>query len=158
MGPRSVRKDYKTVGPMVRFRARVKMLGGCAIWTGARTDGYGTFRVNGRETRVHRWAYETFVGPIPEGKEIDHLCRERACAGVTADGVVLGHLEAVTHRENLRRGLIVGGARQRAKTRCPRGHPYDEQNTYVWKGGRNCRVCHRDRNRQYQARRRARCA
>ena len=154
-GQQRVDGRFATVDPMARFRARVKMLDGCAVWTGARTSaGYGEFSVNGRVTLVHRWAYEAFVGPIPAGTELDHLCRNRACTGVTAEGVVLGHLEPVTHRENIHRGLAtMNGALQRARTHCDRGHPYDEQNTRVRKDrGRRCRACDRERSRQYRAR------
>lgn len=138
---------------MARFRARVKMLDGCAVWPGSKTKGYGTFSVNGQVIYVHRWAYETFVGPIPAGTELDHLCRNPPCAGVTAEGVVLGHLEPVTHRENLRRSLVVmtvGGARMRAKTHCPQGHRYDEVNTYRPPGSqeRQCKQCRRVRSRE----------
>ena len=76
-------------------------LGACWLWTGALSDrGYGAFRIGGRSgktVRAHRWAFEDANGPIPEGLEPDHLCRVRAC--VRPD-----HQEAVTHRENLRRG------------------------------------------------------
>lgn len=71
---------------------------GCVIWTGQKfPTGYGSINAaNGRTAYVHRLVYEMFVGPIPAGYQIDHLCRVRACASPA-------HLEAVTQRENLRR-------------------------------------------------------
>jgi hypothetical protein len=87
---------------------------------------------------AHRVSYEWAKGPIPDGMELDHLCRNPAC--VNPD-----HLEAVTHGANLHRSDSVTGKRS-AKTECPRGHPYDEANTYIYtdrKGypHRQCRTC-----------------
>jgi hypothetical protein len=70
----------------------------CLIWPGGCTsDGYGETFVNGRVVYVHRIAYEGAFGPIPDGFEIDHLCRNRACCNPA-------HLEAVTRAVNTRRG------------------------------------------------------
>lgn len=125
-----------------RFMAKVDRSGECWLWTGfvMKKEGYGRFGVEGRKVALaHRWSYEHFVGPIPEGLELDHLCRVRRC--VRPD-----HLEPVTHRENTLRGLapIVLGTRQRAVTHCPKGHPYDGANTIYRKtGARRCRECTR---------------
>lgn len=94
---------------------------------------------------AHRYAYEHFIGPIPEGLQVDHLCRVRNC--VNPD-----HLEAVTCRENVLRGDGVAAANARA-THCPQGHAYDEANTYTWtNGGRHCRACARIKTREQRAR------
>lgn len=73
---------------------------GCLLWTGARNDhGYGHLGLSGQgspDVYVHRFMYELFAGPIPDGLELDHLCRVPHCASVA-------HLEPVTHAENLRR-------------------------------------------------------
>ena len=125
---------------------------GCHIWQAyTDTDGYGRFKVNGRMVNSHRFAYELFVGPIPAGLQIDHLCRVRNCVNVK-------HLEVVTQAENIRRGDAgkASGARERAKMHCPAGHPYAGENLYVRPDGRRkCRACQRDHDRAYYARKRA---
>ncbi len=114
-------------------------LGNCWLWTAYhRSDGYGQFRESPRTVRVHRWAYEQEYGPIPDGLQLDHLCRVHSC-------VKPSHLEAVTAAENSQRGET--GLHQRIKIYCPQGHPYDEENTYVSQGRRECRTCNRESTR-----------
>ena len=82
-----------------RFNARTTRSDqGCWEWSGAKDgDGYASMHYAGRCYRAHRFAYEQFVGPIPKGLVLDHLCRNRGC--VRPD-----HLEPVTNAENIRRG------------------------------------------------------
>lgn len=111
-------------------------LGPCWPWTaGGDGNGYGYFRVGAKRVLAHRFVYELLVGPIPEGLQIDHLCRVRACCNPD-------HLEAVTQRENLLRGAG-HPAVNAAKTHCVNGHEFTPENTYVWHGGRHCRACRR---------------
>ena len=119
---------------------------GCWIWqSGTNAKGYGQFKVDGRAVRAHRFAYELLVGPIPDGLELDHLCRVRNCVNPA-------HLEPVTHTENVRRGESFSAINM-GKTHCPAGHTYDAENTYVTPNGkRNCRTCHRAACRAYRAR------
>ena len=109
---------------------------GCWQWQGKLTSkGYGRVNVHGRTRRVHQLSHETFIGPIPEGLEVDHLCRVRHCVNPA-------HLEAVEHAENLHRSPLTIPARNVRKTHCPANHPYDDANTYISpRGQRICRPC-----------------
>ena len=86
------------------------------------------------ESLAHRIAYLLFRGPIPLGKELDHLCRNRGCVNP-------GHLEVVLHRTNVLRGAGPSAGHAR-KTHCVHGHLFDIPNTYIYKGRRRmCRAC-----------------
>lgn len=127
-------------------------LGPCWLWMGALTSKspprqYGIFAANSRKYGAHRWAWEQEHGAVPRGLELDHLCRVTRC-------VRPSHLEAVTHSENVRRGTsgdLLGqfaSAKQWSKTHCPKGHPYNEANTFVHrppnrKPYRECIACRR---------------
>jgi len=121
----------------------------CLLWSGTiNRKGYGTISIANVHRLVHRVMWQLEVGPIPDGLCIDHVrahgCRHRNCANVA-------HLEPVTNRENLLRGDTITAACA-AATHCPKGHPYDEANTYRKpRGDRNCRTCHRERMRQLRA-------
>ncbi len=124
--------------------AHAPHLGPCHLWTGTLSDGrYGAFRVGERMRKAHVLAWEDKHGPVPEGQELDHLCRTNGCCNDE-------HVTPVTHRENVQRGLV--GSDQRARTTCPQGHAYDSTNTRVSmrRGGgvnRFCRTCQRLRAR-----------
>lgn len=128
------------------WRKVTKHENGCWEWQ-ARVDkdGYGLFSVTHiRTDRVSRFAYEHFNSAIiPEGLQIDHLCRNRKCVNPE-------HLEIVTRKENRRRGAAPGGILYLKTTHCYRGHAYDEANTYInpTSGQRFCRTCHRDYERR----------
>lgn len=125
----------RETGTEARFWSFVQKSTCCWNWTGAQSRGYGHFRANGCTVGAHRFSYELHVGPIPDGLELDHLCRNRACVNPA-------HLEAVTHRVNLLRsnGVVAKHANQ---THCENGHPFNEKNTYRRPDGssRDCRKC-----------------
>lgn len=133
-----------------RFWASIiRKTGGCWEWQGptcGTNNNYGRFHSHGKKIMAHRFAYMELVGDIPNGYEIDHLCRNPSCVNPN-------HLEVVTRRENILRGLLPEIMRQRQldKTHCPKGHPYDETNTYITpRGKRDCRLCHIEALRRYR--------
>lgn len=114
----------------------------CWPWTAyINNNGYGAYhpRVDVK-VLAHRVAYELTLGPVPEGLDLDHLCRNRACANPR-------HLEPVTRQVNLLRGQTLVAANA-AKTMCPQGHPYAGDNLIVSGPGRKCRTCKNERRRK----------
>ena len=131
--------DYEPLTGISFFWSRTTKTESCWLWTGTKTSGgYGRILRGSKEMYAHRYSYEHFIGPIPDGLVIDHLCRVRHCVNPS-------HLEVVTLGENTRRGVGIGnGARfQKNKTHCPKGHPYDAENTYHYKSARSCKTCRR---------------
>ena len=118
---------YGTLKERLWARINRNGINGCWLWEGfINADGYGQMRVGDKTMRVHRVIYGLFHGAIPDGLQIDHLCRIRHCANPK-------HLEAVTSQENTLRGNGPYLSRQRnlAKTHCPQGHPYNAENTLL---------------------------
>lgn len=134
-----------------KFMAKVQVDdNGCWIWTGCLNNmGYGSVRRVVPSNKLwlsHRYAYTQEVGPIPDGLQIDHLCRVTACCNPE-------HLEAVTPAENVRRSPMYRfNAR---KTHCPRGHEYAGDNLYVYDGRRFCKECNKMFVRRREDRRKA---
>ena len=130
--PTGVYPRGKTIAQ--RFWEKVIKTETCWLWVATTaTAGYGTFRVQRRSIRAHRWAYEQLVGPIPKGLVTDHLCRVRRCVNPA-------HIELVTIGENVLRGNAPS-ARQARQTHCKRGHELSVSNIYMYDGARICRAC-----------------
>ncbi len=106
----------------------------CWEWQGKRNHaGYGVFKTYGKNTLIHVFAYKHWIGPIPDGLRLDHLCRNRACGNPA-------HVEPKTDRANILCGEGVAAINAR-KTHCAHGHEFNEANTLISGGRRNCRVC-----------------
>ena len=130
--------NYSARGTPVEVRLKNSLTidsNGCWLWLKYKDKkGYGRIQVNGKPWLTHRVSYELHVGHIPEGLQIDHLCRVRHCCNPS-------HLEPVTHTENVSRGEKAN------RTHCPQGHEYTEENASRNKNGRTCRECGRARHR-----------
>ena len=129
-----------------RFQEKIEFRkSGCWDFTGAiADDGYGRFWWIGRTGQAHRYAY----GLVPEGMELDHLCRNRRCCNPA-------HLEPVTHLENVRRGANM----KRTETHCGNGHEWETNKFQSDKnrpGVFRCRECHNKLNKDRMRRLRAR--
>ena len=122
----------------------------CWDWTACKDkDGYGSFSVNGKSIRSHKFSYELYNGEIPKGLQLDHLCRNRDCINPI-------HLEPVTAQENIKRGLSGKiNNYNKQKTHCPQGHKYNIQNTYrdLSRNNRHCIICTKTKQKKYQQRR-----
>lgn len=124
----------------IRFheKYRVDTNTGCWLWTDALTDGYGYFWDGTRKVGAHRFAYELLIGPIPDGRVIDHRCRTRGCVNPA-------HMEPVAPGVTVLRGKSFAAVYARA-THCVNGHEFTPENTHIRKDGRRqCRACRRVR-------------
>lgn len=144
-------KRYKSMKDRIQ-RNITEDADGCWIWQRKiQTAGYGqiNLQINGRPvTRLaHRVSYEAFVGPIPTGLWIDHLCRVRSCVNPA-------HLEPVTPQQNVWRSPI-HAAHSRSRGECPKGHVLAQVGTYKIRGYDVCKPCNRASTAKYRAKKAA---
>jgi transposase len=142
--PRPISDQQRHEHDLRRFFEKVDKTDECWEWLGTRcSHGYCRLYFNGRMQGAHRAGYELIVGQIPDGLELDHLCRNPPCVNPA-------HLEPVTHWENMRRSETPAAVNL-VKTHCIRGHEFTPENTRVRAGRvagqRTCRICERDRLR-----------
>lgn len=140
---------------VAQVRPGVGKFADCWEWAG-RIDrnGYGKFMAGKVQTGAHRAAWIAFRSDIPDGLQVDHLCRNRSCVNPW-------HMDLVTNKVNAIRSVEMGGPGGRGKSRggavrstCRKGHSFDEANTYLHtdKQGyvhRVCRACARARHRAW---------
>ncbi len=121
-----------------RLDAYAYVMEGHLLWGGTlHRQGYGTIKVDGkRGTLTHRVAWELAYGPIPKGICVLHLCPGEPHACIEPEHLYLG-----TYSDNTYDKIRAGNHPQAKKTHCLRGHVYDEDNTYLYRGGRSCRAC-----------------
>jgi len=136
---------------------------GCWLWGGALSSGYGVIAVNGGNDYVHRWAYETFVGPIPDGLIVGHVCHDLdlTCRGGECVHRRCGrpdHLSPMSKGDNLRAGRMAmltrerGQIRRATRTHCRNGHEWTEEDLYIRPsdGAHICRACTRESGERYK--------
>ena len=121
-----------------RFWSKVDKTNSCWEWIAGKNNGYGQFKLNGKMINAHRISYILTKGSIPEGLQINHICRNHSC--VNPD-----HLEAVTQKENVLKGIGACAINSR-KTCCILGHKFTEENTYLDSVGRHCKICRKITN------------
>lgn len=119
----------------------------CWRWVGERNkNGYGWLKIGADRYMAHILSYEAHIGPVPEGKILDHLCHNRWC-------IQPKHLEPVTDRENTLRGSS-SAARYATRDRCDRGHEFTPENTIKRADrGRRCRECLKEIRRRWKEKR-----
>lgn len=120
---------------------------GCWLWMGKTSNGYGIIGLaNRKRMAAHKFSWELVHGKVPDNLVLDHLCRVRCC--VNPD-----HLEPVTNKENILRGVSVSAVYAK-RSHCKSGHEYTAENTAWSKGrdsetrGRQCRACWREKARR----------
>lgn len=112
----------------------------CRIFVGTKDrGGYGSVSVNGSMMGAHLYVWQRDVGPVPDGEEVDHVCRVRPC--INAE-----HMRTVSHQVNCTENVVGSQWMLNAsKTHCIRGHEFTPENTrYRKEGGRTCRACMRE--------------
>lgn len=118
-----------------RFWLQVSKTESCWIWTSAKFwNGYGGIRKNGKRIQAHRASWILFNGEIPDGSLVLHRCDNPAC--VNPDHLYLGD-----QKQNAKDRDSRGRNGYSNRTHCKKGHEFNDQNTYRYKGKRLCKIC-----------------
>jgi hypothetical protein len=121
---------------IVRFNTKWVEGNRCYLWQGyLDRDGYGSFYFRKKLRRAHRVSYFMFVGDIPKGMVVDHICNNRNCVNPS-------HLRLLTPKENALDSRSIPAQNAR-KTHCPKGHPYDK-----FYGQRYCSICEAEKHKR----------
>ena len=115
-----------------KLRRKTNYVNGCWIYLGQPSTRYADVKVNKKRIGIHRWAYEHFSKNIPEGFQIDHICKNTKCWNPE-------HLRAVTPKENQLNNWVI--QKSIAKTHCDHGHLFSSENIYWYNGHRRCKTC-----------------
>ncbi|MDH6679890.1 superfamily II helicase [Rhodococcus sp. LBL1] len=91
--------------------------------------GYGVVKIGGRNWYAHRYQYEKHNGPVPEGMEVRHMCKNQR------DCINPNHLTVGTHKQNMQ------DKAEHAKTYCVAGHELNRTNSYKFDGSTICKIC-----------------
>lgn len=117
---------------------------GCLLWLGS-GQRYGRISIGGDRFLAHRHAYERAYGPVPDGLEVCHSCDNGFCVNVK-------HLHLGTHKENMAEMRARKRTLLYTQTHCAHGHPFDDENTYWYRGYRRCKACRSVRWASWNAR------
>lgn len=129
--------QYKSAVRIFLERLVVRGVDECWDWDGTKdTKGYGRFRFDHKTIISHRYSYEYWVGKIPEGLVIDHLCNNTSCQNPR-------HLDPKTIIDNARRGYKYERKNMLSRGVCPKGLHKTEtlSDVYTYKGSYTCRKC-----------------
>ncbi len=129
---------YRPIEDRLKDKAKLNPETHCIEWQGA-LDRYGYGKINGgkdmpNESLAHRAAFRCWSGDIPEGCDIDHRCQNTRCINPS-------HLQAIPRRVHVKYADYKKNNRNRLKTHCHRGHPFDDSNTLISSSKRYCRAC-----------------
>lgn len=134
--------------PLEKFAELIQLdeTTGCWNWLGRKTEtGYGKLWADDQMWMAHRFSYAALIGPLPDGLESHHKCRNRGCVNPW-------HLELVTHQKNCETDFTV--------THCKNGHAYKDGEYYEIRNKdghvkRTCKICAKERAHAYHEQHRA---
>ena len=115
-----------------KLRRKTNHVNGCWIYLGQPSARYADVKINNKRLGIHRWSYEHFTGRIPEGFQIDHICKNTKCWNPS-------HLRTVTPKENQLNNWVI--QKSLNKTHCNHGHELKDKNIYWYNGHRRCKKC-----------------